>query len=121
MIYLNPLFLERPRQVCVIEADMTKIRRAELEEMSVSGQRYKTYNYEIILDFGGPELKAQTCWMDKASLTFSPSTNTNLFIRELRDGKFDFNEVQSRKLTLTNCGIWQWSSRNYLRGRSLFE
>ncbi len=89
MICFDPLFLERPRQACVIEADITKIRRSELEETSALGEKYKSFNYEIIQYFLGPELKVQACWVDKASpaMTFSLSS-TNIF-RELRDGKFD--------------------------------
>ncbi|KLO13814.1 hypothetical protein SCHPADRAFT_915119 [Schizopora paradoxa] len=55
---------ETPRQLCTVVADMTKIRPTEVEEVSREGGRYKSYNYDVLLYFGGPELKAQTAWME---------------------------------------------------------
>ncbi len=70
-LHLNLLSSERPRQLCVVVADMTRIKSIDLEETSTSGGKYKAYKYEIILYFGGPELKAQTCWMDEVSLVIT--------------------------------------------------
>jgi len=44
-----------------------KMKSIDLEETSTSGGKYKAYNYDIILYFGGPELKTQMCWMDEVN------------------------------------------------------
>ncbi|KLO09149.1 hypothetical protein SCHPADRAFT_922429 [Schizopora paradoxa] len=63
--WIDSMKLSEKKVLCTIKADMAGKGREEPEQISLTGRKYKTYNYEIILLFGGPEFKAQYCWVEK--------------------------------------------------------
>ena len=59
------MFVLDLKKLCTIEADMTNKTRADIERISILGGKYEIFEYDIILLFGGPELKAQIRWKDR--------------------------------------------------------
>lgn len=53
---------------------MSGKKATETGKTSASGVKYKEYCYDIALLFGGPEFKAQVCWLEE--VCFCPTIMT---------------------------------------------
>ena len=52
------------KSLCIVSADLTKLRNSLLPQYSNMGGTYYSYKYDFVISFGGTELQAQISWKE---------------------------------------------------------
>jgi hypothetical protein len=60
-------FADTLKQLFVVTVEANILKRIILERQSANGARYWRYEYDLVIWFGGTELRAQVVWKENVS------------------------------------------------------